>query len=121
MGKPWTLEQAIDHVSIMRDLLRAVGFEVGMCGSVLFEGKSENDLDVIVFPTRRRLEGFTVRVDQTPAYEAIVQKLAKIGMMRTYTRDAVQARWRKLGSDDTKHVEVWHCPDGRRVDLFFLQ
>jgi len=106
-----------DAQTLVRDLephLNEVGFTAAVGGSVLRKGVSINDLDLILFPLSR----YELQVTGvTPLWE----KLESLGWTLVVTADAVHAAWRKEGSLDNKHVEVWNTPDGKRVDVFLLQ
>lgn len=107
----WTREQAMAFLHWLRPRLDP-RYELGMAGSVLFEGKSSKDLDVIIFPKR------TTHLNSLALHES----LRRAGMALAVTEANVKARWlRDHGSRDEKHVEVWMTPDGRRVDFFFLR
>jgi hypothetical protein len=41
-------------------------------------------------------------------------------MKRLVTLDKVHEAWRKLGSYDCKHVEIWEFQN-KRVDILFLK
>lgn len=106
----WTLTQAVDFLTRLQAHLRPRWF-VGLTGSVLYSGgHSRNDLDVLVYPAS----------SAHPDIEGLKASLESFGLKLLYDRDVVVRRWRRLGSDDCKHVEVWEH-EGRRVDLFFVQ
>lgn len=107
----WDLTDALRLVSLLNEPLRLTGFGVGMAGSVLTAGGSNHDLDLIVFPLR------TTR-NNVEDVRSMFRMCA--GMRLLFDRGVVTARWRKLGSDDEKHVEVWEH-EGKRVDIFFLK
>jgi len=107
----WTLE---DGLSVLRNIhapLASAGFGIALGGSLLYRGHSKKDIDVIIFPMRKG----AVKVD------AAFVVLEFLGWTRWFSVETVQARWRKIGSADTKHVEVWKTPDGRRADLIILE
>ncbi len=106
----WDLSDALRLVSLLNGPLAAAGFGVGMAGSVLTAGGSDHDLDLIVFP---------LRTSENNTNDAR-SLLWNMGMNLLFNRGVVTARWRKLGSDDEKHVEVWEH-EGKRVDIFFLK
>ncbi len=114
-SRSWTLSQAVDFVRSIDPVLRKNGFGVGITGSNLTKGNSNDDLDIIVYPLS------TINVDQKAAAYA----LRYSGLRLKHPHTEVQSHWRAKGSLDTKRVEVWtveigqHC--GKRVDVFFLQ
>lgn len=56
---PWTFEEAQDLVRALQAFLRPVGWCVGMAGSVLYSGRSEKDLDLILFPRNTEYSDMT--------------------------------------------------------------
>lgn len=127
MKKPWTLADGMNLLFKMRKALKPVGVEVGLAGSVLFEGRSTKDLDVLLFPTTMfpNVTATTTLHPKKFSFESamsdIEEALESIGMVQVCDRHFVQEQWRKVGSFDTKWVEVWHTEDRQRVDLFFLE
>jgi len=108
---PWALEEAVVLLQRLRPLLELRGFSVGLTGSVLSRGISSHDVDIIVYPLQS-----TPRTDMAVAKEV----LRDAGLRCVLTAEFVQSSWRKRGSCDEKHVEVWR--DGnRRIDVFFLK
>jgi hypothetical protein len=104
----WTREQADALIHTLAVML-SPRYHLALAGSVLLWGKSDNDLDLVVYPasTLDRDLGF---VEET---------LRRAGLRRSVGRLGVKAKWRREGSFDDKHVEVWQI-DGKKVDLFFL-
>lgn len=100
----WTLEEALEICRRFEDT--NCGWHVALGGSVLKNGHSDKDLDLIFFPhdaaeyrlysLQEVLEswGWSIRVDALTIMEF----------------------WREKGSNDIKHVDVWQTQDGRRVD-----
>ncbi len=113
-ARTWTLETAIPFIKDLRRQLKPIGFSVGLTGSVLTHGVSTKDLDIIVFPdsTRHPL--------RSQGLLKLNTALEKLGLKLRWDMERVHAAWRKQGSDDTKHVEVWDY-GARRVDIFFLE
>lgn len=107
----WTFPEGLAFVvGTLYPVARGVGYEVSLAGSVLKKGHSFKDLDVVVFP-------WTTDNHDLGRFTREVQ--SKLGMRCIRDRVNVQARWRVLGSKDTKHVEIWDFW-GKRVDLLFL-
>ena len=52
--------------------------------------------------------------------EALYETLQLFGMTQLHDTVAVHQAWRKKGSPDSKHVEVWASADHMRIDLFIL-
>lgn len=105
----WTLEEGLEVVKWFAPALAQVGFGIGLTGSVLTKGASSKDLDIIVHP---------LSTDKASIAEA---KIALVlgGAECKYGRNTVTDAWRKKGSTDNKHVEIWTY-QGRRIDVFFL-
>lgn len=104
----WVLDDGLTLVRDLAERLRPRYF-IGLTGSVLVKGRSFNDLDVIVYPGSS--------VDQDKGF--VEKVLTASGLRRLHTVDVVQAKWRRHGSQDAKHVEVWEY-QGKKVDVFFL-
>lgn len=104
----WTIDTAMVLIRIIAAELKPRYF-VGITGSVLMNGCSAGDLDLIVYPasSAEQDQGFVREV------------LSKSGLVQRYSVEEVHAAWRRRGSLDTKHVEVWEY-NGRKVDFFFL-
>jgi hypothetical protein len=109
--KPWVLESGLLLVRQLADVLEPFGYGVGLCGSVLHQGRSRKDLDVIVFPHR------TDKADKN----MVLRILSDVGLKLISDVDVVRAAWKKLhNSDDQKEVRVYEYKD-QRIDIFFLQ
>lgn len=107
----WTAKTAAEFLHRLRSVASSAHFCVGLAGSVLFDGKSAHDLDVILFPLS------TDMCDEKYLRYRLGTKLA---MKVLHNEAVVRATWRSKGSKDEKRVEVWSY-EGRRVDLFFLR
>jgi predicted nucleotidyltransferase len=111
----WTMRDAIRLLQDIDPLLRAVGWGVGLTGSVLTKGESTDDLDLIVYPLN---DG---KVDR----DKLRETMESWGWKLKHDVEVVHRAWRRLKSTDCKHVEVWetHVPNetGKRVDLFILR
>ncbi len=108
---PWTLEEALVFVRSLADPLETIGFSVGLLGSVLLNGESNHDLDLVIYPWD------TGRVD----LRLVSDLLIELGMTRLFQRHEIAKFWARKGSLDAKHVEVWETSDRKRVDLFFMR
>lgn len=108
---PWTLDEALVFVRTLLPLVLAEGFHIALTGSVLIAGKSEHDLDLVLYP---------MRSDQAD-YVAVKDVLRKHGMKLLVDSDTIQRVWRRKGSNDEKYLEVWKTREGKRVDVFFLR
>lgn len=106
----WGLEEGVDFCRRLNKHLSPVGYAVALTGSVLFKGKSHKDLDLIVYPMSTSVVN--------PAL--LHTTLMNFGIRPWIMVDEVHERWRKLGSADTKHCEIWRSGI-RRIDLFFLK
>ena len=106
----WVLDDAVVFLRTLQEHVELVGYHVGLAGSVLTKGRSGNDLDIILYPAT------TAHKD----YEGLIEALERAGLKRSIEREVVTRRWRRLGSEDRKHVEVWEYGN-KRVDVFFLE
>lgn len=101
----WTRPSAI-ALLVKLEAALAPNYHVALAGGVLLRGKSSHDLDVVVFPhNSNHFDMAEVRAG-----------LESAGLRFVVGCQIVQEHWRKMGSTDTKHVEVWM--DGmKRVDI----
>ncbi len=93
--------------------LAGVGWHVAIAGGVMRRGWSMHDLDLVVYPHCRT-------TGRAPSFEAARDYLRRLGWRLHVDKASMHKYWRKKGSKDRKHVEVWHTADGRRVDLLVL-
>lgn len=107
-SRVWTREEAFTLIDELSRRL-APDYYLGLAGSLLLKESSTNDLDLIIYPACSLRQN----------YERVSRALIKAGLRKMHSRDVVHAQWRKLGSEDTKHVEVWSY-NGRKVDIFWL-
>lgn len=106
----WGVEELIEFLKMIRPTLRKNGFEIGVTGSVLFDGESGNDGDVIIYPRDGSV------FDLSKLYST----LDSFGLKLEVSHADMLKVWRKKGSNDIKHVEVWSHLD-RRLDIFILR
>jgi len=104
----WDRDSGLTFILTLSELLKP-RYYLGLTGSVLIKGSSTKDMDLIVYPASS--------ADQDKLW--VEQILRGAGLKKLYDKDIVQARWRSLGSQDEKIVEVWEF-EGKRVDFFFL-
>lgn len=109
----WTLPLALEVTRGLEHALARVGWHAGLAGGVLRAGKSNHDLDVIVFP-HCRWKG-----SPRPNLGALHATLRALGWVQTHTRERMRAGWQIKGSRDTKWVEAWSV-EGKRVDILVL-
>ncbi len=107
MSPLWTLEQAILVIRTIAPDCANAGWHLALAGSVLLQGSSTHDLDLIAYPH----DSTTVHLDN------LHRAFRTRGWRRRAPAAEVVKHWRTLGSTDCKHVEVWRTPDGRRVDI----
>ena len=110
--KLWDLPRAFALVSDLQPDLLEAGWSAGITGSVLYKNISYNDLDLILYPLST--------ADRKATKKAARAVLTKHGLVPHTSVQKVRAHWRKTGSKDTKHVEVWML-ERRRVDVFMLK
>lgn len=106
----WDLEGGLEFIRQIAPGLLNAGWGIGLTGSVLLRGESNNDLDLIVYPQN---DG---QVDRDKLHQA----LSDAGLRQRHDVDVVHRAWRRRQSTDCKHVEVWETPLGNRFDLFVL-
>ena len=117
----WTLESGFEFVRLLHYAVARVMpgdteryFHVGLTGSVLTQGKSIKDLDVIIYPHTKKVD-YSIE----KALVALKEVLASM-----YSEPLHGYMCRDSSPDqpyrDLKDVGVFYLPDGRRVDFFFL-
>ena len=108
--KPWNFKEALKFVRELSPLLKEIGYDVTLLGSVLINGHSDHDLDIGLFPLNDTCCG---------SFNDIEKVLTDHGLELLWNDAEVTAFWRKQGSMDTKYVEVWSYQD-HRVDVFYF-
>lgn len=103
----WQLDEAIAFTRELQNHVFSVGWSVCLHGGVLYRGSSTKDLDLLFFPLC--LPGADV--------QQLFKALKDFGMTRMLTCEEVHEGWRKLGSIDTKWVEIWRYKR-KRIDVF---
>lgn len=106
--KGWVLDDALALIRKLAERL-APQYHLALAGSVLLRGQSRNDLDLIVYPASSEAQD----------KDFVAKVLTEEGLKRLHDREVVHRAWRRRGSDDAKHVEVWEYKD-RKLDVFFL-
>jgi hypothetical protein len=104
---PWELEEALALCRKLWEPMKIAGYHVGLTGSVLYNGQSQKDLDLIVYP--RESKG--PKEDFMGAY----------GVLAAFRFKLVA----EAGSNDDSHtdrktVKVFQRKS-RRIDVFFLR
>jgi predicted nucleotidyltransferase len=92
------LDDAIDMVRNIEAALAPIGYHIGLRGSVLIEGESENDLDIVVYPHN----------STNRAEFALHCTLGRLGMRLVRTVEQSHEHWRRKGSTDEKRIEIWN-------------
>lgn len=107
----WSGDLAQRLVTVLEKSLATEGWHIALAGSVLHQGESHNDLDIIVYPHRAPNKDFDI-----PR-----KVFAMFGMELETPVDAVHKKWAMVdASHDRKHVEVWKWHH-LKIDVFFLQ
>lgn len=106
----WTLEEALPIVRDLTTALREIRYAVALGGSVLYRGTSTKDLDLVVYPY------CVPEKNETALKEALVN----FGFVLKHNKEYVQEGWRRRGSQDIKHVEVWTYQN-KRVDIIIVE
>jgi hypothetical protein len=109
---PWTFEEALEFLRPLEAPLRMSGFGLALGGSVLTKGKSDKDLDIVVFPLDSGL--YDIRRARVCFHKA--------GMEQLWDHYDVLRFWHQgnPACTDDKHVEVWAWHN-HRIDVFFLR
>ena len=105
----WTLEEALELIRGLEPNLSKCGYHVALCGGVLQQGRSEHDLDVLVYP-----HNSTNNIDIAQLRLCLRDLGWKLRMRAEYLVEL----WIEKGSNDRKHVDIWATPDRKRVDVF---
>ncbi len=103
----WELQDALVVVRELQKVITKVGWSVCLHGSVLYKGASDKDLDLLLFPHNSSLADI----------QALYTALKGFAMKQCLTKEEVHNEWRKIGSTDTKWVEIWKYGN-KRIDLF---
>lgn len=110
----WTTQEALTFIRGLEPVVNEIGYSLAMAGSLVHgeEGVPRKDLDLIVFPLHQN------KGDPKELHRVLTAQ----GLSLRLTVDQIQLFWRsQLGSDDTKHVEMWLTSEGKRIDLFLLK
>ena len=99
----WNIEQAQRLCSNLERLLQPVGAHVALGGSVLYNGSSEKDVDIFIYPH--------ASTNITPL-SPVLRKLTELGFTNSTEKPSVVS--------GGKVIRVMTGIDGRRVDFFFF-
>lgn len=104
----WCNTDSLDFIRSLEYEIAKIGFHVGLRGSVLMQGQSDHDLDLIIYPH-----------DSTVcrAFE-LHRMLWRSGLIQQKTVAQIHAGWRSRGSNDEKNVEIWTF-GGLVVDILY--
>lgn len=105
----WTIDDAIQFCRSLEKVITPVGFHVGLRGGVLIRGKSDRDLDLVIYPR----DSSDVRLDR------LHDRLRAFGMKQVESTAQVHSRWQARGTTDRKAIEIWEI-GGRKVDLLIV-
>ena len=108
----WTATEAIAFVNELENEFSNVGWHCALTGGVLFNGSSDKDLDIVVYPHQK--------IGAKPLFHRVRRVLSTLGWCQVRTVGQLRKYWRSKGLKDMKHVEVWLTPDDRRVDFLVL-
>lgn len=115
----WTLDDArtvIANLSFTGSLSKH--FAVGLTGSVLLNGGSTKDLDLLFYPlcvadrSRESKKFFRSRLRRLLREE--------YGWTCLHPRAVVLKAWRRTRRQDTKWVEIYKDESGRRIDVILV-
>jgi predicted ATPase len=117
---PWTDHEAIKYIAkIVEPAAKTQKLHTALGGSVLYDGRSDNDLDVIVYTrvaagpmTPARINAFVKHLRANP----------EAGVINTErcTWCGADAPGRSKAADYRRLVYILRLHDGRRVDLVFV-
>jgi NTP pyrophosphatase (non-canonical NTP hydrolase) len=109
----WDLAKAIICSRYIATFAEKRGWGIAIGGSVLQQGWSPKDMDLVCFPLRA-----DIQADPHQLYLA----LNEAGLKRLMSAPSVRETWKKQGSNDTKHVEIWETNDveRKRIDIFVM-
>lgn len=109
----WEFDDAVSLIREIEPHFQNIGLHVGFTGSVLRQGFSSKDMDLIMYPHKCPM-----------SYEDMSQRtyelLTQLGWKRIRNCQEMLQYWRSLGNDEQKWVEVYSVKH-RRVDVMFLQ
>lgn len=105
-----TLEKAIEVCREIEELLKPIGYHCGLTGSCLYAGKSEKDVDIIIYPHL---------VSKQLSLKEILNSLKKFHT-NMYPSQSKNLPPQIAPSTMDKLVVVGDY-DGIRIDLFFLE
>lgn len=109
VGKVWQREQAFEFLAELQPKVEAVGFGLGLTGSLLFKSEA-TDLDIIIYP----LNGSNFNRD-------LLQPVLDTFCRQKLSPGRLKVAWeRHCDSTDSKHVEKRVFRDGRLLDVFHL-
>lgn len=100
----WTLDQALGVIPLVEPVAAKHGLHIGICGSVLHKRRSNDDLDLVVFP---------LKTDKEYNFRAFQDELIDLGF----------AGWINCGKyhlDDSKRVYSCFYQLNQRVDWFLF-
>lgn len=103
----WSLEQGLAVAREVEAAVVSLGWHVALGGGVMKIGASRHDLDLIFYPHDARVVSL----------RHLARGLRSLGWARRHGAPFLWRQWRKRGSGDTKHVEVWQTRRGSRVDV----
>lgn len=108
----WTFNEARMTIVLLEELAKEqhAGWHFALAGGVLLRGSSTHDVDIIAFP----------HVTLAGNRKALRRVLRTCGWYLRMKAWELHKYWRRKGSPDRKHVEVWKTTDGRRVDLMIM-
>lgn len=98
----WTRQEAVKLINALWDKCQVHGYYIALTGSVLLYGESDNDLDLVLYPSS------SLHTDYRPVIDIIA------GHVGVFTVHAVERK----ANTDYKLVVGIVCTDKRRIELF---
>jgi len=107
----WTRRKAFTLIQKLEPELARLGWHCGLTGGVLYNSKSNHDLDLVVYP-------HCSKTADPRVWQALLRRL---GWYRVMTAPQLHRHWSNKGSYDQKHVEVWWVDgdEDKRVDIIY--
>jgi hypothetical protein len=105
--RSWTLEEGIKFARKLELDLAPLGYHCAITGSVLYKGRSEKDLDIMIYPH-----------DSTKCNEKTQQEVEKmLDKIHGIQIELID----RMKYPDEKNVYWSYDTSGKRIDFFFVK
>lgn len=97
----WTKDQAIELITKVWNGVSIYGYHIALTGSVLYKGASDNDLDIVLYPSDTPHDDYRQCLDYLKKEWNITEHFA--------------VNW-----DNSQHKLVFDCTtiEGRKINIF---